>query len=108
MQGGPEPALWMLWMTLPGRPLLNQGGDLPQAAGGEAGPMHPREVAAAMTSTTKTKATPGTFRTPGIPTMMTSGLGSNLTLTLGPATSAPGTLGMMAPDPGTPPMTGGY
>lgn len=108
MRGGPEPALWMLWMTLHGQVLLNQGGDLPQAVGGEAGATHLREVAAAMISTTKTKTTPGTFHTPGIPTTMTSGLGTNLMLTLGPATSAPGTLGMMAPDPGTPPMTGGY
>lgn len=94
-------------MTSPGRAPLNQGG-LPQVVGGEAGPVHPPEAAAVMTSTTKTKTTQGTSHTPGIPTMMTSGLEAALMLTLGPATTPPGTLQVMAPGLGTPNMMGSY
>lgn len=104
--GGPEPALWMLWMTSPGPTRLNQGGGLPQVVGGEAGPMHLPEAAAVMTSMTKT--TQGTFHSPGIPTTMTSGLETALRLTLGPVTTAPEILGMMVPGPGTPNTMGGY
>lgn len=104
--GGPVHDLWMLWMTLPGQALLNLGGGLPQVGGGEAKRMDLPEAEAGMIS--MTKMTQGNFHTPGIPTMMTSGLETALMLTLGPATTAPGTLGKIAPGLGTPNMMGGY
>lgn len=104
--GGPVPDLWMLWMTSPGRALLNPGGGLPQVGGGEVKPMDHREAEAEMTS--MIKMTQGNFHTPGIPTTMTSDLENALMLTPGPATTAPGTLGRMALGLGTPNMMGGY
>lgn len=103
---GPGPDLWMRWMTSPGRALLNQGGGLPQVGGGEVKPTVVPEAEAEMTSTIKMAQ--GSFHTPGIPTTTTSGLETALMLTLGPATTAPGTLGRMAPGLGTPSMMGGY
>lgn len=100
------PDLWMLWMTSPGRALLNLGGGLPQVGGGEVKPIDHPEAEAEMTS--MIKMTQGNFHTPGIPTTMTSDLETALMLTLGPATTAPGTLGRMAPGLGTPNMMGGY
>lgn len=103
--GGPGPTLWMPWMTSHGLALLNLGGPA-QVVGGEVDLMHPLEAAAVMTSMIKT--TQGAFHTPRIPTTMNSGLETALMLTLGPATTVPGTLGMMAPGPGTPNMMGSF
>lgn len=99
----PEPALWMLWMTSHGQTLQNQEGGLLQVAG-EDEPVHPLEAAAAMTSTTQ--MTRGTSHTLEGPTMMTSGAGTALPLTLDPAIG-PGTPETMAPGPGIPNMMGG-
>lgn len=104
--GGPGPALWMLWMTSLGQALLKPGGGLPQAVGGEAALMHTPGAAAVMTS--MTKKTQGAFHTPRNPASMTSGLETAVTPTLGPATPAPGMLGVIAPGPGTPNMMGGF
>lgn len=106
MPGGPGPALWMLWMTSPGRALQSRGGGLPRVVGGEDGPMHPPEAAAVMTSMTQT--TQGTFHTLEIPTTVIPGLGTVLMLTPDHATTDPGTLERMAPGLGTPNMMGGY
>lgn len=103
--GGPGPALWMLWMTSRDLPLLNPEG-LPQVVGGEAELMHLPEAAAVMTSMIKT--TQGAFHTPRIPTTMMSGLETALMLTLGPAITVPGTLGMMALGPGNLNMMGSF
>lgn len=102
---GPGPALWMPWMTSRGLALLNRGGP-PQVVGEEVKLTHPPEAAAVMTSTIK--MIQGAFHTPRIPTTMTSGLETALMLTLGPATTAPGTLGTMVPGPGTPNMMGSF
>lgn len=86
-----------------GLALPNREGGLLQVVEGEDG--HPLEAAAVMISTTW--MTRGTLHTLEILTMMTSGVGTALLLTLDPAIG-PGTLGMMAPKPGIPNMMGGY